>query len=120
MCGSPGAAATVFEIAGRLLEQGGAALLIDYGYDSPRDGSTLQAVREHRAELAMLPCENSLAGRVPDIHRLLPDSSLHVVGEPPDAAQRAEMLDAAGVTDPAERARLAAGLQAAVPSDRTS
>ncbi|MBK1661440.1 magnesium chelatase subunit H [Paracraurococcus ruber] len=30
---------------------------------------------------------------------------LHVVGEPPDAGQRAEMLDAAGVTDPAARAR---------------
>ncbi len=44
----PGAAATVFEIAGRLLEQGGAALLIDYGHDTVRDGSTLQALREHR------------------------------------------------------------------------
>jgi len=43
--------------------------------------AAMQAVRENRAELAMLPCENSLAGRVPDIHRLLPDSSLHVVGE---------------------------------------
>jgi magnesium chelatase subunit H len=31
---------------------------------------------------------------------------LHVVGAPPDAAQRAEMLDAANITDPAERARL--------------
>ncbi len=31
---------------------------------------------------------------------------LHVVGEPPDAAQRAEMLDAAGITEAAERARL--------------
>ena len=31
---------------------------------------------------------------------------LHVVGEPPDAAQRAEMLDAAGITDVAERVRL--------------
>ncbi|MDO9709230.1 magnesium chelatase subunit H [Paracraurococcus lichenis] len=30
---------------------------------------------------------------------------LHVVGEPPDAAQRAEMLDAAGVADPEARAR---------------
>ncbi|MFZ4405766.1 MAG: magnesium chelatase subunit H [Paracraurococcus sp.] len=30
---------------------------------------------------------------------------LHVVGEPPDAAQRAEMLDAAGVTDAADRAK---------------
>ena len=29
----------------------------------------------------MLPCENSLAGRVPDIHHLLPESGLFVVGE---------------------------------------
>ena len=43
--------------------------------------AAMQAVLENRAELAMLPCENSLAGRVPDIHRLLPDSGLHVVGE---------------------------------------
>ena len=43
----PGAAATVYEIAGRLVEQGGAALLIDYGHTEPRDGSTLQAVRAH-------------------------------------------------------------------------
>ncbi|MBV1918879.1 MAG: SAM-dependent methyltransferase [Sphingomonadaceae bacterium] len=44
----PGAAATVYEIAGRLVDQGGAALLIDYGHDAPRTGSTLQALREHR------------------------------------------------------------------------
>ena len=31
---------------------------------------------------------------------------LHVCGEPPDASQRAEMLDAAGVVDEAERGRL--------------
>jgi prephenate dehydratase len=29
----------------------------------------------------MLPCENSLAGRVPDIHYLLPQSGLFVIGE---------------------------------------
>ena len=45
---NPGAAATVYEVAGRLVEQGGAALLIDYGHDAPQGGSTLQAVREHR------------------------------------------------------------------------
>ena len=44
---NPGAAATVYEVAGRLIEQGGAALFIDYGSDSIRDGSTLQAVRDH-------------------------------------------------------------------------
>jgi prephenate dehydratase len=43
--------------------------------------AAMEAVREGRAELAMLPCENSLAGRVPDIHHLLPDSGLHVGGE---------------------------------------
>ena len=43
----PGAAATIHEVAGRLADQGGAALFIDYGHDAPRDGSTLQAVRAH-------------------------------------------------------------------------
>jgi NADH dehydrogenase [ubiquinone] 1 alpha subcomplex assembly factor 7 len=44
----PGAAAVVREIAARLVEQGGAALIIDYGHDAPRTGSTFQAVRAHR------------------------------------------------------------------------
>ena len=43
----PGAAATVYEVAGRLVDQGGAALFIDYGHDQVRDGSSLQAVRNH-------------------------------------------------------------------------
>jgi prephenate dehydratase len=43
--------------------------------------SAMDAVREGRAKLAMLPCENSLAGRVPDIHHLLPESGLFVIGE---------------------------------------
>ena len=41
----------------------------------------MAAVRSGRADLAMLPCENSLAGRVPDIHSLLPEGGLHIVGE---------------------------------------
>ncbi len=47
----------------------------------PSFEAAMAAVREGRAQRAMLPCENSLAGRVPDIHRLLPDSGLWVVGE---------------------------------------
>ncbi len=43
--------------------------------------AAMDAVRSGAAALAMLPCENSLAGRVPDIHSLLPGSSLHIVGE---------------------------------------
>jgi prephenate dehydratase len=49
--------------------------------------TAMEAVRDGRAELAMLPCENSLAGRVPDIHHLLPESGLFVIGE---AFQRVE------------------------------
>ncbi len=41
----------------------------------------IAAVHDGRAALAMLPCENSLAGRVPDIHALLPGSGLSIVGE---------------------------------------
>ncbi len=33
------------------------------------------------AELAMIPIDNSIAGRVADIHHFLPTSSLHIVGE---------------------------------------
>jgi prephenate dehydratase len=43
--------------------------------------AAMAALREGHCELAMLPCENSLAGRVPDIHRLLPESGLFVIGE---------------------------------------
>ncbi len=42
---------------------------------------TLAAVHEGRAELAMIPIDNSVAGRVADIHHLLPDSNLHIIGE---------------------------------------
>jgi prephenate dehydratase len=41
----------------------------------------IAAVRKSRAELAMLPIENSVAGRVADIHHLLPRSGLHIIGE---------------------------------------
>src|SRR5688500_4016225 len=42
---------------------------------------TFAAVTEGRAARAMIPVENSVAGRVADIHRLLPDSDLHIIGE---------------------------------------
>lgn len=43
----PGGAAVMHELSGRLAAQGGAALLIDYGYAEPQTGSTLQALRAH-------------------------------------------------------------------------
>ena len=39
------------------------------------------AVSGGEAALAMIPIENSVAGRVADIHHLMPDSGLHIVGE---------------------------------------
>ncbi|MBL8548704.1 MAG: prephenate dehydratase [Hyphomonadaceae bacterium] len=39
------------------------------------------AVDEGEAALAMIPMENSIAGRVADIHHLLPHSGLAIVGE---------------------------------------
>ena len=42
---------------------------------------TFAAVSGGRARLAMIPIENSAAGRVADIHHLLPDSGLHIIGE---------------------------------------
>ena len=41
----------------------------------------LLSVQEGRAALAMVPVEHSVAGRVADIHHLLPESGLHIIGE---------------------------------------
>src|SRR6201987_1845992 len=41
----------------------------------------LAAISSGEAELGMIPIENSVAGRVADIHHLLPASRLHIVGE---------------------------------------
>ena len=39
------------------------------------------AVNEGKAGRAMIPIENSLAGRVADIHHLIPTSDLYIIGE---------------------------------------
>jgi prephenate dehydratase len=39
------------------------------------------AVGEGRARLAMIAIDNSLAGRVADVHHLMPESGLHIVAE---------------------------------------
>lgn len=42
---------------------------------------TFAAVVDGQAGLAMIPVDNSIAGRVADIHHLLPQSGLHIIGE---------------------------------------
>lgn len=40
-----------------------------------------QAVNDGTADLAMIPIDNSVAGRVADIHHLMPQSNLSIIGE---------------------------------------
>ncbi len=40
-----------------------------------------EAVQSGRADLAMIPIENSTYGRVADVHHLLPEAGLHIIGE---------------------------------------
>ncbi|HKA99224.1 MAG TPA: prephenate dehydratase [Methyloceanibacter sp.] len=47
----------------------------------PTFEDAIAAVKTRRAKLAMIPIENSVAGRVADIHHLLPHSGLHIVAE---------------------------------------
>ncbi len=47
----------------------------------PTFEDSFAAIDEGRAELGMIPIENSIAGRVADIHALMPHSGLHIVGE---------------------------------------
>jgi prephenate dehydratase len=47
----------------------------------PTFEDALSAVKNSQAQYAMIPIENSVAGRVADIHHLLPDADLYIVGE---------------------------------------
>ena len=47
----------------------------------PTFEDALAVVKSGEARYAMIPIENSLAGRVADIHHLLPESGLYIVGE---------------------------------------
>ena len=42
---------------------------------------TIAAVQTGQADFAVVPVENSIYGRITDIHHLLPDSGLYIVGE---------------------------------------
>src|ERR1700680_5219500 len=47
----------------------------------PTFEDALAAITSGEAELGMIPIENSVAGRVADLHHLLPQSGLFIVGE---------------------------------------
>ncbi len=47
----------------------------------PTFDDAVDAVRGGETDLAIIPVENSLHGRIADIHHLLPDAGLYIVGE---------------------------------------
>src|SRR5262249_15062640 len=47
----------------------------------PTFEDALAAITGGQADLGMIPIENSVAGRVADIHHLMPTSGLHIIGE---------------------------------------
>ena len=47
----------------------------------PTFEDAFEALKSGDADLAMIPIENTLAGRVADIHQLLPQSGFHIIGE---------------------------------------
>jgi NADH dehydrogenase [ubiquinone] 1 alpha subcomplex assembly factor 7 len=62
---SPASIAIIRALAKRLAAQSGAALIIDYGYDGPALGETLQAVRHHKpANPFDAPGEHDLSAHV--------------------------------------------------------
>ncbi|MGK6323085.1 class I SAM-dependent methyltransferase [Sphingomonas sp. DT-51] len=62
---SPASVAVMADLAARIVAQRGAALVIDYGYEGPAIGETLQAVRAHRfANPFEAPGEQDLTAHV--------------------------------------------------------
>jgi prephenate dehydratase len=47
----------------------------------PTFDDAVAAVRDGQADLCIIPVENSLHGRIADIHHLLPEAGLYIVGE---------------------------------------
>ena len=47
----------------------------------PTFEDAIEAAKAGDTDLVIIPVENSLIGRIADIHHLLPDSGLHIVGE---------------------------------------
>jgi prephenate dehydratase len=47
----------------------------------PTFEDAIEAAKSGDCDLCIIPVENSLIGRIADIHHLLPDSDLHIVGE---------------------------------------
>src|SRR4029077_13549056 len=57
------------------------ALPHDAAVPYPTFDDAVEAVRARETDLCIIPVENSLHGRIADIHHLLPEAGLYIVGE---------------------------------------
>ncbi|MCF8709997.1 SAM-dependent methyltransferase [Rhizorhapis sp. SPR117] len=80
---SPAGATVAYALALRIAKQGGAAILIDYGYEGPALGDTLQAVRGHKTANPFVdPGESDLTAHVDFtcLGNMARQAGLHVYG----------------------------------------
>ena len=92
--------------------------LLDPDTDASQRDALAALVQAQAASVELAAAEPAWVDAAPEIIRLgaalleleyaLIPHGLHVIGQPPSAEERREMLDAAGVTEPVERARLEA------------
>ncbi len=105
---APAQVAQMQELAARLAAQGGAALVLDYGYARPHSGSTLQAVRAHaKVDPFAYPGEADLTAHVDFL--VLADTAIAAQAQVLGIATQADLLRAIGIE------RRAAALEAASP-----
>lgn len=105
---APAQVAQMHELASRLAAQGGAALVLDYGYARPYTGSTLQAVRAHaKVDPFAYPGEADLTAHVDFL--ALADTAIAAQAQVLGIATQGDLLRAIGIE------RRAAALEAAAP-----
>lgn len=93
---SPASQSAASALAERIAAQGGAALIIDYGYEGPATGDTLQAVKDHQyADVFATPGERDLTAHVDfsALARIGRDAGLRVYR----AVPQGEWLEALGI-----------------------
>ena len=99
---SPAGEALAEEIGHRIASAGGAALLVDYGYDAPGFGETLQAVAGHAfADVLARPGETDLSAHV-DFHALA-DAALRGGASACGPVDQGSFLRALGIVERAEK-----------------
>jgi NADH dehydrogenase [ubiquinone] 1 alpha subcomplex assembly factor 7 len=99
---SPAGEALAEEIGHRIASVGGAALIVDYGYDAPGFGETLQAVAGHAfSDVLAQPGETDLSAHV-DFHAL-GDAVVRGGASACGPVEQRELLVALGIVERAER-----------------